>query len=116
MSLAEAVYVYTPSVISPCVIFICRPPQSCMCMPLGLSALAIYLLVGHPNHIPLGRSAVCISLNIYHYSRWSWLVSYLTLCLVGPLDPVDPAKTHWLTWPVHSIRASAKIGWCAWND
>src|SRR5258705_10078593 len=109
MSLAEAVYVYTSSFIGPCNIFICQPPQSyppwpkrCMRMPQGLLAFAIYLFVGHPNHIPLGQSAVCIPLNIYCYSSWLWLVSSHKLCLISPLDPGDPAKTHWLTSPVHS--------------
>ena len=123
MSLAEAVYAYTSSFIGPCDILICQPPQSyppwpkrCMCMPQGLLALAIYLFVGRPNHILPGRSAECIPLNIYCYSSRLWLVSSHTLCLVHPLDPVDLAKTQWLTWPVPSICPSAEIGWSAWND
>jgi hypothetical protein len=71
MSLAEAVHAYTSSFIGPCDILICQPAQSyppgpkrCMCMPQELLALAIYLFVGHPNHIPLGRSAVCIPLLV----------------------------------------------------
>jgi len=43
---------------------LCPWPKRSMCIPQVLSVPAIYLFVGHPNHIPLGRSAVCIPLLV----------------------------------------------------
>ena len=93
--LAEALYAYYWILTSPCAIFICQPTQSypywlkcCMCMvefPLvcwppqshlswlkhcmhiteSLSALALYLCVGQPNHIYLGQSAACVQLTFH---------------------------------------------------